>query len=103
MKEIKSVEEFKKIIAGKVIVMFTANWCPDCTFIKPFMPEIEKNNSEYTFYSVDRDELLDMCIDLEITGIPSFIAFADGKEIGRYVNKFRKTKEQIQEFIEGMV
>ena len=44
------------------------------------------------FYYIDRDEMIDLCIDLEIMGIPSFIAYKDGKEVARLVNKLRKHK-----------
>jgi hypothetical protein len=37
-----------------------------------------------------------------VFGIPSFVAFHNGEEIGRFVNKDRKTQEQIQEFINSL-
>ena len=37
-----------------------------------------------------------------VFGIPSFIAFNDGKETGRFVNKDRKTKQQVEDFINGL-
>ncbi len=36
-------------------------------------------------------------------GIPSFIAFNRGKEVHRFVDKKRKTEEQIIEFIKGTI
>jgi thiol-disulfide isomerase/thioredoxin len=86
----------------KAIVVFSADWCPDCVVIKPLLPELEQEYSQYTFYYVDRDENIELCEQFSIFGIPSFLAFYDGKEVGRYVNKERKTKEQIVHFIEGI-
>jgi thiol-disulfide isomerase/thioredoxin len=83
-------------------MMFSADWCPDCRFIDPVMPEIEQNFSEYTFYLVDRDQFIDLCQELNVFGIPSFIAYENGKEIGRFVSKDRKTKEEIETFIQGL-
>lgn len=37
--EIKTVDDYKKAIQNKSILLFTANWCPDCMFIKPFIGE----------------------------------------------------------------
>jgi hypothetical protein len=37
-----------------------------------------------------------------VFGIPSFIAFENGEEIGRFVNKDRKTKEQVEKFIDSL-
>lgn len=45
---------------------------------------------------------MDLCVELEIFGIPSFVAFKGGKEVGRFVNKERKTRQQIESFIESL-
>jgi thiol-disulfide isomerase/thioredoxin len=82
--------------------MFSADWCPDCRVIEPILPEVEKENSTYTFYYVDRDEFIDLCSELNVFGIPSFVAFHQGEEVGRFVNKERKTQEQIQDFINSL-
>jgi thiol-disulfide isomerase/thioredoxin len=103
MKEMKSREElFAEVEQGASIVLFSADWCPDCVFIKPFMPEVEAEFSQFKFLYADRDELIDVCQELDIFGIPSFVAFKDGEEIGRYVDKDRKTQEQIQQFISDL-
>jgi thiol-disulfide isomerase/thioredoxin len=103
MKAIETVEQYKEVIQeGKVIMLFTADWCPDCQVLKPVLPEIEQQFSDYAFYSVDRDQLLDLCIEHDVFGIPSFIAYENGKEIGRFVSKERKTKEEVEQFINGL-
>ncbi|RAK21200.1 thioredoxin [Anoxybacillus vitaminiphilus] len=103
MKSIENVEQYKEVIQeGKVIMLFTADWCPDCQVLKPVLPEIEQQFSDYAFYSVDRDQLLDLCIEHDVFGIPSFIAYENGKEIGRFVSKERKTKEEVEQFINGL-
>ncbi|WP_257351583.1 thioredoxin family protein [Pseudalkalibacillus decolorationis] len=104
MKTIQNKQEFDQAIrANKAIVMFSADWCPDCVIIKPVMPEIENQFSDYTFFYVDRDEHIEHCQNMDIFGIPSFLAFDNGVEIGRLVNKDRKTKEQIRNFIDSLV
>lgn len=84
---------------GKQMLFFSADWCPDCRFIKPAMPEIEKDFSDYRFIYVDRDENIKVAQEMGVMGIPSFIAFEDGKETGRFVNKDRKTKQEVEHFI----
>ena len=98
--EIKTLEEFEKVTLDKVVIMFTANWCPDCMFVKPFIGDIVDANPEFKFYFINRDNLIDLCKDLDILGIPSFVGYEDGKEIGRLVSKLRKSKEEIQVFID---
>ncbi|MBA1434576.1 thioredoxin family protein [Bombilactobacillus bombi] len=87
---------------GKYMLFFKADWCPDCKFIEPFMPEIAADYPDYQFIEVDRDEFMDLAKDLGIMGIPSFVAFKDGQEIGRFVNKDRKTKPEVESFIDSL-
>lgn len=100
--EIKTLEEYESAILKRSIFMFTADWCPDCVFIKPHMPSIVENHPDFTFYVVNRDEMLDLCKDLKILGIPSFVAYDRGEEIGRFVSKFRKTKAEVEAFIDQL-
>ncbi|TYR82098.1 thioredoxin family protein [Priestia megaterium] len=100
MKKMETIEQYNEVVkTGKHIMMFSADWCPDCRVIEPILPEIEQTHNEYTFHYVDRDQFIDLCIELDIFGIPSFIAYSNGKEIGRFVSKDRKTKEEIDQFI----
>ncbi|TDL40866.1 thioredoxin [Macrococcoides bohemicum] len=102
MKKIEHVEAFREAITQPTIAMFTATWCPDCHFIDPLMPEIEAENPEYQFISIDRDEFIDLAVEYEVMGIPSFIVFKDSEVIGRFVSKDRKTKDQVNEFIQSL-
>ncbi|AXX74987.1 thioredoxin family protein [Limosilactobacillus reuteri] len=100
--QLKEDQLIETIGNGKVVLFFTAGWCPDCRFIKPAMPEIEQDFSDYTFYEVDRDENIDLAAELNVFGIPSFIVYDNGKEIGRFVNKDRKTKQQVEDFLNNL-
>lgn len=103
MKNLESVEQFNDLKqSSSVVFLFTADWCPDCHFIDPFMPEIEQTFSNLTFISVNRDQFIDICAENEIYGIPSFLAYRDGLEAGRFVSKDRKTKQEIEEFLKGI-
>ncbi|HEY0222593.1 thioredoxin family protein [Lactovum miscens] len=84
---------------GKTVFFFSAGWCSDCAFIKPKMPEIEAENPEFKFVEVDRDEYIDVAQEWDIFGIPSFVVLENGKEIGRLVNKARKTKDEVNSFL----
>ena len=63
----------------KTVFFFTADWCGDCRFIKPFLPK-----------------------EWDVYGIPSLVVLEKGQEIGRLVNRDRKTKGQINEFLASM-
>ncbi|SHF80188.1 thioredoxin family protein [Ornithinibacillus halophilus] len=103
MIELQSTEEFNQYKnKDRVIMLFTADWCPDCRVIEPILPEIEEQFSNYTFILIDRDQFISICQDFDVFGIPSFLAFHHGEEIGRFVSKDRKTKEEIVQFIENL-
>ncbi|WP_223595687.1 thioredoxin family protein [Neobacillus bataviensis] len=103
MKHLESIEEFEQLRDnGKTIFMFSALWCGDCRFIEPALPEIEAKFTEYTFIHIDRDQFIDLCQQVDVFGIPSFIAYENGKELGRFVSKDRKTQEEIEGFITGL-
>ncbi|RDX02783.1 thioredoxin family protein [Listeria kieliensis] len=103
MEQLKSIEEFNTLKDNsKVVFMFSADWCGDCRFIEPLMPEIEQENDDFKFIHVDRDEFIDLCAELAIFGIPSFLVYEEGEEVGRFVSKDRKTKEEINDFLAAL-
>ena len=89
----------KTFAQGKYVFFFNAGWCSDCQFIKPAMPQIEEDCWQFEFINVDRDENLDLCQEMNVFGIPSFVVDEDGKEINRFVNKDRKTKAEVEKFL----
>jgi thiol-disulfide isomerase/thioredoxin len=103
LKNLQTIEQFEQLRDnGKTIFMFSANWCPDCRIIEPVLPEIEAKFSDFTFIHVDRDQFIEVCQQLDVYGIPSFIAYENGKELGRFVSKDRKTQDEIEEFITNL-
>ena len=96
----KNMEEVNELIPqGAKVLYFTAGWCPDCTFIDPFLPKIEEEFPEFDFVKIDRDQFLDFASEWNIFGIPSFVVMKSDNEVARLVNKDRKTKEEITEFL----
>lgn len=98
---LKQLDEIKKSSAVSVLV-FSANWCPDCRFIEPFMPALIKRYSDYQFYYINRDEWMQVCVEFNVMGIPSFVALRNGEEIGRFVSKNRKTEAEIDTFLQSL-
>ncbi|MBU9713727.1 thioredoxin family protein [Evansella tamaricis] len=100
MKELKSMTEFQQAVEDNgSVFMFSAGWCPDCVVIEPHLPDLEKSFPQFTFYKVNRDHFIDLCQELNIFGIPSFLVYKDGVEVQRFVSKDRKTKEEIEAFL----
>lgn len=102
MNKITSEAQYRELIANEklTIIVFKTTWCGDCHYINPFMPEVEvQYKDKVDFYEIDRDELPDLCSELNILGIPSFVAFKNSKELVRFVNKLRKTRDEIEQFV----
>ncbi|MDQ8733188.1 thioredoxin family protein [Paenibacillus sp. LHD-38] len=102
MRKLTTDEAFREAVAseGLTIAVFKTTWCKDCHFINPFMPDLERQyEGKVTFIELDRDDLPDLCSELNILGIPSFIAFRSSKELVRFVSKLRKSREEIEEFV----
>ncbi|GGB27125.1 thiol reductase thioredoxin [Virgibacillus dakarensis] len=103
MQTLETKEQFVKYIENdSVIALFSADWCPDCRVIEPILPEIEHAYPAFTFILIDRDQFIELCQEYDVFGIPSFIAFKEGEEIDRFVSKDRKTKEEIEAFLDGL-
>ncbi len=106
MKKIEDETQFEQVIQGEqpVVVVFKTTWCPDCHYIDPFMDDvIRKYEGQLEFLHVDRDELPDVCERHNILGIPSFVVFKQGQELVRFVSKLRKTREEIEQFLDRAV
>ena len=97
---------FREQIAGDrlTVAVFKTTWCKDCHFIDPFIGDVEAAYADrLTMVEVDRDDLPELCGELNILGIPSFIAFRQGRELVRFVSKLRKTRDEIEQFLDRAV
>ena len=66
------------------------------------MPALIKRYSDYQFYYINRDEWMQVCVEFNVMGIPSFVALRNGEEIGRFVSKNRKTEAEIDAFLQSL-
>lgn len=66
---------------GTVLVEFFATWCPHCQRMMPVVEDVrallEGKANVYQF-DIDRNE--EFAEQLEVSSIPTFIVFKDGKE-----------------------
>lgn len=102
MKIIANEDDFYSAIAKEApaVVLFSAEWCPDCRISDAFMPEIEEEfKGKADFYKADFDALESVREKYEVLGIPSFIIFGNGEEKARFVSTLRKTKAETEDFL----
>ncbi len=67
-----------------VLVDFGAEWCPPCKKMEPVLKSLQANNSnKFTLVKVDggRDE--ELLKKYNVTALPVFILFKDGKQVWR--------------------
>lgn len=71
---------------GIALVKFTAEWCPPCKMLKP---TLEALATEYAgrvaFHEIDNDANQGAAIRYGIRGLPTTLAFKNGKETARIV------------------
>lgn len=99
MKQLESIEQYNAYKEKETVFLYTAGWCPDCRAIEPGLPDIEAKFTQFDFVSVDRDQFIDLAIEEGVMGIPSFLVYKNGKRVGDYIGKERKTIEQIDAFL----
>jgi len=106
MRKISSEQQFREFVGEDrlTVAVFKTTWCPDCHFLDPFIGDVEAAYADrLTMAEIDRDELPDLCGELNILGIPSFVAFRGGQEVVRFVSKLRKTRDEIEGFLDRAV
>ncbi|MDT3960347.1 thioredoxin family protein [Staphylococcus kloosii] len=102
MKNLENDQQFEELKQQQTVFLFTADWCPDCKVIEPDLPQLEEKYNNYQFIAVDRDQFMDICIDHGIMGIPSFLVYKNGEQLGSYIGKERKSIAQIDDFLASL-
>lgn len=79
-----SNENYKEEIkSGRVVVDFYATWCGPCKMALVKLEELSKSLSDIKFCKADVDVCTDFVKEVNISNVPTFIEFQDGKEIKR--------------------
>ncbi|TGA98184.1 thioredoxin [Sporolactobacillus shoreae] len=99
MKAIESVEEFQKVISGPktVIIKFETTWCPDCKRLNMYVDDIVKD-FKFEWFSADRDKFPDLGKDYQVLGIPSLLAFKNGKKTA-HLRADDQSPEEIRDYL----
>ena len=79
--------EFENFVKeGTVLIDFFAEWCMPCIAMGPIIDELsEKFKGKVEFGKVNIEENQEITKKLEISSIPHFILFKDGKPVDSFV------------------
>jgi thiol-disulfide isomerase/thioredoxin len=89
MRKVVSQSEFNTAINSSklTVAVFKADWCGDCKFINPYMPEVEQKFSDnLNLIEVDVDHVGTVSEEQRILGIPSFVAYVETKHVHNGLN-----------------
>lgn len=81
-----TIEEFNTAIVSDkpVLVDFGAEWCPPCKKMEPVLKSLETNNAgKFKLVKVDGSNDEAVLKAYNITALPVFIIFKDGKQVWR--------------------
>ncbi len=85
-------EEFEKSINSneKVLVDFSATWCPPCKALGIELEDLVKENPEINVIKVDVDSEQELAIQYGIVNVPTLVVMKEGKEVNRSEGFIRK-------------
>ncbi|MEK6917198.1 MAG: thioredoxin [Nanoarchaeota archaeon] len=87
-----------KVMKGKAIVDFWAEWCGPCRILGPRFEELSKEMKEIKFCKLDVDSNPETAGKYGVRSIPSLLMFNDGEVVGTIVGALPKDalKEKIK-------
>jgi thioredoxin 1 len=84
------------------VVDFWAEWCGPCKMMNPVLDELSKElEGRVVIAKLNVDENPEIPTNLMIRGIPTFVMFKGGKEVGRIVGA--QSKQAMLSKIEALV
>lgn len=85
IEEITSTDFDSAIAIGVTVVDCYAKWCQPCQRMLKILPKFAESYSDkIKFYKLDVDENKELCDNLNVESIPTFIIYKDGIEVYRW-------------------
>jgi thioredoxin 1 len=96
----KEFEEFTK--KGFVLVDFFAEWCMPCLMMAPILDELSDSlKGKIKFGKINVGEHQDLAQKFNVSSIPNFILFKDGKQVKQFVGAMSQDEfeERLKSYI----
>jgi thioredoxin-like negative regulator of GroEL len=77
-------ENFREIVAqGRVVVDVWGPQCAPCIALMPDVEALAETHPDVKFVKLDSSQARRLCMELRVMGLPAFLLFEDGREMGR--------------------
>ena len=77
-------ENFREVVSeGTTLIDM---WGPDCTTCLALMPDVERiaeEKQDVKVVTLEAPKARRLCMELKVLGLPAFLLFRDGEEVGR--------------------
>lgn len=77
-------ENFRDLVASGTVLVDV--WGPECQPCLAMMPDVEKldaDRDDLTVIALEAPTARRLCMELRVMGLPAFLLFRDGQEVGR--------------------
>jgi thiol-disulfide isomerase/thioredoxin len=98
-----SEDNLGKILEGnkKVMVQYGASWCGNCKITKPKFRRFSESHADVEFVYVDAEKLPGSRDFAEVTNLPTFAGFVDGKLVRQAQGNKVETIEEVLNEVTG--
>jgi thioredoxin 1 len=77
-------ENFRDLVAqGVVLVDVWGPQCRPCIALLPHVERMAEQRADLTVVKLDSSQNRRLCMELRLMGLPVFLLFQDGREVGR--------------------
>ena len=80
-------------------------WGPDCTTCLALMPDVERiaeEKQDVKVVTLEAPKARRLCMELKVMGLPAFLLFRDGEEVGRLAGG-DVTADKLDDWLEGLL
>jgi thiol-disulfide isomerase/thioredoxin len=88
-------------VHSKVMVQFGASWCGNCKITKPKFKRMAEENAGIEFYYVDAEKLPNSRKVADVSNLPTFAGFVNGKLVKQAQGNKVETIQEVRDAVAG--
>ncbi|MBC9811645.1 thioredoxin family protein [Crocinitomicaceae bacterium CZZ-1] len=85
----------------KVMVQYGASWCGNCKITKPKFKRMAEENPDIEFYYVDAEKLPNSRQFADVSNLPTFAGFVDGKLVKQAQGNKVEIIQEVRDAVAG--